>query len=192
MVLPDFLSGMADKTKPVVSLIQGVMQGISQPMRAKLLLVINHVVAQEAEATRRLKGCAGRKVVLEHVLGQWLLVITPAGLFEEVDSINDENGAIEEVQGIDLRIRVQSSDFLKQVGLLFKGERLPVVIEGDADFAAVFAWLGENLRWDYEEDFSRIVGDVPAHVAVEQLHLTIGFFKGVLESVDREIDRSGK
>lgn len=191
MTSPDFLSGMVDKTKPLVSLMVEIMQGISQPMRAQMLLVINHVVAQEPEATKRLKVYAGRKVALQHAFGLWILTITPAGLFEDTfQSVSENNTS--EMQDIDLRIKIKASDVMMLINLLLKGERPPVEIEGDADLAAAFAWLGENLRWDYEEDLSRIIGDEPAHIAVERLQAVVGLFKGILESIGRQMNSSGK
>jgi ubiquinone biosynthesis accessory factor UbiJ len=37
-----------------------------------------------------------------------------------------------------------------------------VRIEGDAEFAADLSKLAEHLRWDPEEDLSRLIGDAPA------------------------------
>ena len=36
-------------------------------------------------------------------------------------------------------------------------------VTGDADFAAVISQVASNLRWDVEEDLSRVVGDIAAH-----------------------------
>ncbi|MQY52435.1 hypothetical protein HCX48_03670 [Rhodocyclus tenuis] len=36
-------------------------------------------------------------------------------------------------------------------------------IEGSADFAEAIAFVARNLRWDAEDDLSRIVGDIAAH-----------------------------
>ena len=36
-------------------------------------------------------------------------------------------------------------------------------VEGDGELAAAIAHVASNLRWDYEEDLSRVVGDVAAH-----------------------------
>ncbi|HKQ23245.1 MAG TPA: sterol-binding protein [Burkholderiales bacterium] len=36
-------------------------------------------------------------------------------------------------------------------------------ISGDTDFAAVISQVASNLRWDVEEDLSRVVGDIAAH-----------------------------
>lgn len=36
-------------------------------------------------------------------------------------------------------------------------------VEGDAEFAAAISQVAANLRWDVEEDLSRVVGDIAAH-----------------------------
>lgn len=36
-------------------------------------------------------------------------------------------------------------------------------VEGDAEFAAAISQVAANLRWDAEEDLSRVVGDIAAH-----------------------------
>jgi hypothetical protein len=38
-----------------------------------------------------------------------------------------------------------------------------VRIEGDVQFAAEVNWLVDHVRWDAEEDLSRLIGDAPAH-----------------------------
>ncbi len=36
-------------------------------------------------------------------------------------------------------------------------------VEGSAEFATELAYVLKNLRWDFEEDLSRAVGDIAAH-----------------------------
>jgi ubiquinone biosynthesis accessory factor UbiJ len=38
-----------------------------------------------------------------------------------------------------------------------------VAVEGDSDFAQAIVMVMGHLRWDYEEDLSRVVGDIAAH-----------------------------
>jgi ubiquinone biosynthesis protein UbiJ len=45
---------------------------------------------------------------------------------------------------------------------LLQGKKPDVRIEGDVQLAAEINWLADHVRWDIEEDLSRIVGDVPA------------------------------
>jgi ubiquinone biosynthesis protein UbiJ len=42
-----------------------------------------------------------------------------------------------------------------------------VQIAGDTDFASAIHHVARNLRWDIEEDMSRVFGDIPAHRMAE-------------------------
>jgi ubiquinone biosynthesis protein UbiJ len=50
---------------------------------------------------------------------------------------------------------------------VLQGKAPAVKIEGDVMLAAELGWLADNLRWDIEEDLSRLFGDVPAHAMVD-------------------------
>jgi ubiquinone biosynthesis protein UbiJ len=43
-----------------------------------------------------------------------------------------------------------------------------VKITGDADLAQLLGRLAGQLRWEYEEDLARLVGDAPANFVVRQ------------------------
>lgn len=45
-----------------------------------------------------------------------------------------------------------------------------VRIEGSADLAEAVGFVFRNLRWDIEEDLSRVVGDIAAHRMVSAAH----------------------
>jgi ubiquinone biosynthesis protein UbiJ len=38
-----------------------------------------------------------------------------------------------------------------------------IVMQGDMEFAQEISYLARNLTWDYEEDLSKVVGDIAAH-----------------------------
>jgi ubiquinone biosynthesis accessory factor UbiJ len=42
-------------------------------------------------------------------------------------------------------------------------------VSGDTELAAALSFVAANLRWEFEEDLSRVVGDVPAHRAGQTL-----------------------
>ena len=50
---------------------------------------------------------------------------------------------------------------------VLRGDKPDVRIEGDVQLAAEVNWLVDNVRWDLEEDLSRVIGDAPAHAAGE-------------------------
>jgi ubiquinone biosynthesis protein UbiJ len=46
------------------------------------------------------------------------------------------------------------------------GQKPPIHIEGDVQLAAEINWLIDHVRWDLEEDLSRVIGDARAHVVM--------------------------
>ena len=50
---------------------------------------------------------------------------------------------------------------------LMQGDKPSVHIEGDVQLAAEVNWLADHVRWDLEEDLSRVLGDVPAHMLTQ-------------------------
>lgn len=134
----------------------------------RALLIVNHVVAAEPAAAARLQGHAGRVVrvraepglPLLGALPAWDLVVTPAGLVET---------AAEGRPVPDLEVVADLSQPLALLSALAQGRRPALRIEGDAAFASDMAWLIDNLRWDAEEDLSRLVGDAVAHRAMQVL-----------------------
>lgn len=136
---------------------------------ARLLLLANHVLLAEPAAVERLRAHRGRSLRLEWGVeaGPWPsppplhLRVSPAGLLEPAD---DASPAAAE-----LRVRVALPPPLQFVGLWLAGERPAVTVEGDAQFAADVAWLGEHLRWDLAHDLDRLLGPAAAHGLVRLL-----------------------
>jgi ubiquinone biosynthesis protein UbiJ len=60
-----------------------------------------------------------------------------------------------------LSLTEESAFALAQAAL--RGDKPPVRVEGDVQLAAEVNWLVDHVRWDLEEDLSRVVGDVAAH-----------------------------
>ena len=184
------LSEMKDKFEPLAASMENFSHELSRPLRAKLLLVVNHVVAQNADAIAHLKPFAGRKVVLETPFWTWPLTVTPAGMFEESDLASGVDDAPIELVDGDLKVKMKISSPTALFEALLKGRRPPVDIEGSADFAAVFAWLSENLRWDYEKDVSQFLGDSPMPMLVEQLKTGVELFRDFLDSISDWLNQS--
>ena len=49
---------------------------------------------------------------------------------------------------------------------VLKGEKPGVHIEGDVQLAAEVNWLIDHVRWDFEEDLSKLMGDAAANTLV--------------------------
>ena len=63
----------------------------------------------------------------------------------------------------DLRLHVQQEQPWDVLQTLAQGEKPPMRVEGDVMLAADINWLVDHVRWDAEEDLSRLIGDAAAH-----------------------------
>jgi len=119
----------------------------------RLVLFLNHVLMQEKEAQDRLVRKKGNVIHVRWGLFGLDLLITPAGLLDRASS------AVKP----DLLVTVAADSPMLVLQSVLASKPPPVKIKGDVQLAAELGWLAENLRWDVEEDLSRVVGDIPAH-----------------------------
>lgn len=119
----------------------------------RLVLFLNHVLMQEKEAQMRLARKKGSVVHLRWGAFALDLLVTPAGLTDRAPASLPA----------DLTLSVAMEAPWVAAQSVLEGKAPPVKIEGDVQLAAELGWLADNLRWDVEEDLSRILGDVPAH-----------------------------
>src|SRR3954469_21129214 len=129
-----------------------------EEMQRRTVLLINHVLMQEAEAQARLVRQAGKTVHASWRSFSMRLAAMPAGLFELVG-----DGAT----AADLTLTLTQTSPLQLAQAALKGDKPPVHIAGDVQFAAEINWVVENVRWDIEEDIARLIGDAPAHAIGE-------------------------
>lgn len=122
----------------------------------RLLLLINHVLAREPEAMRRLVLAQGRTLTLRWGRFWMGLVVTPAGLFDRVLPLASASRAP------DLSFELAETSPWALARIALRGERPPLRIEGDVLFASDINWLVDHVRWDIEDDLSRLIGDAPA------------------------------
>lgn len=119
----------------------------------RLVLFINHVIGQEKQAQDRLARQKGRIVHLRFGVFAIDLLVTPAGLVDRASPAAKP----------DLLLQIPANSPLSLMQAALAGQSPPVKIEGDVQLAAEVGWLADNLRWDVEEDLSRLIGDAPAH-----------------------------
>ena len=142
-LLSETLGKFSSALKPPVWLVDEVQQ--------RLVLFINHVLMQEPEAQARLARQKGRVVRLQWRDFAMQLAATPAGLTELATTAKP-----------DLLLTVTDTSPLDLARNALKGDKPGVRIEGDVQFAAEVNWLVDHVRWDAEEDLSRLIGDAPA------------------------------
>ncbi|MDR1967230.1 MAG: hypothetical protein LBQ32_00860 [Burkholderiaceae bacterium] len=143
--LTDALGKFADNLKAPAWLVQEAQQ--------RLVLFLNHVLMQEPQAQARLARQAGRVVRLRWRDFSMQLAATPAGLCELADEAAEP----------DLLLTVTDASPLDLARAALRGDKPGVRIEGDVQFAGEVNWLVDHVRWDAEEDLSRLIGDAPAH-----------------------------
>jgi len=125
--------------------------------RRRVILLLNHVLMQEPEAMTRLVRQKGRTVGVNWRSVQLKLAVTSAGLLD----------LAEPQASPDLTLAVTEGSAVALIQAALRGDKPAVRIEGDVQLAAEVNWLVDHVRWDLEEDLSRIMGDAPAHAAAE-------------------------
>jgi ubiquinone biosynthesis accessory factor UbiJ len=128
------------------------------------LKALQHVLAQHAWARQLLQQHQGQSLVLG-VSGtpqlDMRLMIGSDGLLKADPSTAEPT----------LRFYLKPSldvvrDWIAQGP---NGLQRHLVVQGDVMLAASFAQLAQNMRWDFETDLSRVIGDMAAHRVGEQV-----------------------
>jgi ubiquinone biosynthesis protein UbiJ len=119
------------------------------------VLLLNHVLMQEPQAQERLVRHKGRCVRMQWRDFTLPFVATPAGLLEIAATGRAATGPVAHGDaGV--------SHGPRSVCPAWRAPDRSHV-EGDVQLAADVNWLVDHLRWDIEEDISRVIGDAPAH-----------------------------
>ncbi len=126
-----------------------------EEIQRRLVLLINHVLMQEPEAQARLARQPHRVVEARWRIFVMRLALTPAGLLELAATATPP----------DLTLTLTEESPLQLAQAALRGDKPPVRIAGDVQLAADINWLVDHVRWDLEEDLSRLIGDAPAHAA---------------------------
>lgn len=158
-VPPVSSSGTDSGSRSPLGFLQSLLGNIRPPdwvvdeLQNRLVLFLNHVLMQEPQAQERLKRQKGKPVFLRWGDFHLTLAATPAGLLERPAA-----GAQPE-----LSVTLTQTSPFALAQRVIAGDKPGVDIQGDVQLAAEVAWLVDNVRWDVEEDLSRVVGDATAH-----------------------------
>ncbi len=151
-------------TQSPFSFLEGLLQSLPLPnfqppawavdeAQRRIVLLLNHILIQEKEASSRLARQKGRVVHLQWRSFALQLIATPAGLLDLAPAQAKP----------DLVLAVTEASPLALAQGALRGDKPAVRIEGDVQLAAEVNWLVDHVRWDLEEDLSRVIGDAPAH-----------------------------
>ena len=145
----------------------------TEEARNRLVLTLNHVLAQNAEAKARLVPLAGRVARLVWRDAALQLRATPAGLCEAApDAAPDLTVTLADDAPLVLA---------KGAVRPGKSEKPTVRIEGDAHFATELNWLAANVRGDAHKDLQRVLSPEAAHVVREAGVAAMQALRGVAE-----------
>jgi ubiquinone biosynthesis protein UbiJ len=134
------------------------MASVPLPIAQTALSALNHVLRQQEWARDRLRAHAGRTVRL--------IVASPLGPVATDARIADDGTlAVATVDAPSVTLTLTPSlDSL--FGVVRDGPRGltgALKVDGDVMVAAAVGEVAQHLRWDVEEDLSRVVGDRAAH-----------------------------
>lgn len=123
------------------------------------LAALNHLLEGANWARLRLSPFAGRRARIE---------MPPFAFGFEVDADGRVRQSLDPAAA-DVVVRLPAdTPFLLPQGL--DKVMAAATVEGSAEFATELSFVFRNLRWDAEEDLSRLVGDIAAHRLVEGAH----------------------
>lgn len=117
---------------------------------------INRLLRQNSWAPERLRPYAGHVLRVECFPFIVLLCVTDAGDVAAAAPDAAPAVTLRMAPGVLLRLAARDSAAWHDIA-----------IDGDPGFAAALNHLARNIRWDIEEDLSRVFGDVAAHRMVE-------------------------
>jgi len=112
---------------------------------------INHLLASEAWARDKLAAHAGKIACMDAGMMTLRMKVTPDGMVQAASRDAAPNVTIR-VNPADLPLIMQNRERAFSY----------VKVDGDADFANVISQLSQSLKWEAEEDLSRLIGDVAA------------------------------
>lgn len=123
---------------------------------AAFLAALDHLLEGAAWARDRLTPFAGRQAHLVMPPFSAAFTVSPAGRCIAADVEASPDVIVHLPADAPLRL-------LQGIDRVMAGVR----VEGNAEFATELSFVFRNLRWDAEEDLSRLVGDIAAHRLVQ-------------------------
>lgn len=112
---------------------------------------LNHLLARNGWALARLRPFSGKCARFECPPFTLTLGVRPDGQVD-VAAQATPDVTIRFTPGIAMRLAARDEAAWNEVA-----------VSGDTDFAEVLNYVRRNLRWDAEEDLSRVFGDIVAH-----------------------------
>ena len=117
-----------------------------------VIAFVNHLLDAEPWAREKLAPFAGKRVRVKALpLPDLALAVSAEGKLEPAPELDPDLTVT--LSPADLPRLIQGDDTILR----------SINFAGDAELAAALQYLAKHLRWEFEEDLSRVVGDVAAH-----------------------------
>ena len=120
---------------------------------------INHLLKSASWARDRLKPCAGKIARFTVAPFTITLTILDSGEIADAPATGSADASFTLTPGIALRMLAADQSAWQQIG-----------VSGDTALTREILYVAQNLRWDLEEDLSRVFGDIAAHRMVRAAH----------------------
>ena len=130
--------------------------------KTALVRAINHVLKHEEWALRDLKSHQGKVIELILPIGSMQWQIQDDCLMTLLSDVHPHPDLVLELDADGFSALSTPQGSIKDRAMR------AVKITGDAQLAQLIAKLSNQLRWEYEEDLAKIIGDAPAHFICSQ------------------------
>ncbi len=117
---------------------------------------INHLLRANSWALTRLLPYAGRVARIENPPFSHMMMVMANGQVADAAPDATPSVTVRLTPGLVLRLLARDATAWNDIK-----------VEGDADFAATLHYVAHHIRWDIEEDISKVVGGIAAHRLVE-------------------------
>lgn len=118
---------------------------------------VNHLLRSNSWAREKLKPFAGKTARFDCPPFSLALTIQESGEVAAADvSATAPDATVKLTAGLMLRLLARDQAAWAEIG-----------VDGDTAFATVLNQIVRNVRWDVEEDLSRVFGDIAAHRMVQ-------------------------
>jgi len=114
--------------------------------------ILQHLIAQNSWACSILQPFAGKSVRMMIAPVSSTLVILEDGSLAMAGETNIPDASINIAPSLLLRLMAKD-----------EAAKLQIEVTGDTHLATALAKVLSHLHWDYEDDLSKLVGDVPAN-----------------------------
>lgn len=137
---------------------------------------IEHVLATAPWAREALAPYGGRRLRLRAGLVDVALLVTAHGGVAAGDADGPVDLDVSMPVGAALRLAAGDESAYAEAR-----------VDGDAEFAVVVRRLATELRWDFEEDLSRVFGDIVAHRGATALRASAAAGHDAADRVTRAV-----